>query len=286
MSQGFAPITSSWPCATTKKLKGSIMEEFIGLDDPRTKRQPQHLLIDILTITILAVISGSDSMVAIETYGKRKQKWLETFLELPYGIPSHETFSRVLAQIDPQQMRECFLSWVSHLSRKLAINLISIDGKTSRGSYDRNQGITALHTITAWASEHHLVLAQQAVEQKSNEITAIPELLQLLDLTGAIITIDAMGAQKKIAAQIVSQGGDYVLMLKGNQDNLYKDVKAFFKQAQAFDWQGIDYSYTETTEAGHHPIEHRQVWAVGLGSVHQPMSSGFGVPNSGKVSRQ
>lgn len=264
MAQGFAPPSSTPLDTTTKTFKRSIIEELQVLDDPRTKRKPQHLLIDILTITILAVISGADGMVAVETYGKRKQQWLETFLELPYGIPSHDTFSRVLALIDPQQMHECFLSWVNHLSDKLDINVISIDGKTSRGSYDRNKGIKALHTVSAWASEHRLVLAQQAVEDKSNEITAIPELLELLDISGAIITIDAMGTQKKIAAQIVAQGGDYILSLKGNHKNLHKDVKAFFKQAQADGWQGIDYSYTETTESGHHRQEHRQVWAVSI----------------------
>jgi len=146
--------------------------------------------------------------VAIETYGKRKQEWLETFLELPHGIPSHDTFSRVLAMIDPQQLHECFLAWVKHLSSKLDIDVIGIDGKTARGSYDREKGLKALHTVSAWAAvspgsatrttrgtqrEHHLVLAQQAVEGKSNEITAIPELLRLLDITGAIITLDAMG---------------------------------------------------------------------------------------------
>ncbi len=160
-------------------------------------------------------------MVAVETYGKGKQGWLETFLELPHGIPSHDTFSRVLALIDPQQMQECFLSWMKHLSEKLELNVISIDGKTARGSYDREKGLKALHTVSAWAGEHHLVLAQQVVESKSNEITAIPELLNLLDITGAIITLDAMGTQRDIASQIIEQKGDYILALKGNQGNLH-----------------------------------------------------------------
>ena len=245
----------------------SVLEEFEALDDPRVKRQPQHLLIDIITIAILATICGADNMVAIETYGKHKKEWLETFLELPHGIPSHDTFSRVLAMIDSQQLHECFLAWIKHLTEKININVISIDGKTARGSYDREKGLKALHTVSAWASEHHLVLAQQAVDGKSNEITAIPELLRLIDITGAIITLDAMGTQKKIAAQIIEQKGDYILSLKGNQGNLYKEVSSFFQQAQATDWQEIDYSYSETTEAGHYRIEHRQVWVVPIDKI-------------------
>lgn len=264
MAQGFGSPTGVPACATLRKLKRSVIAEFSALDDPRNRREPQHRLMDIVTILLLAVISGADSMVAVETYGQRKQAWLETFLALPHGIPSHDTFSRVLAQIDPQQLQDCFLKWVSHLSETLELHLISIDGKTARGSYDREQGISALHTVSAWASEHRLVLGQQTVAAKSNEITAIPELLQLLDITGAIISIDAMGTQTKIAAQIIAQGGDYVLGLKGNQGNLHQSVKAFFKQAAANAWSDIDYSYTETVESGHHRMEHRQVWAVPL----------------------
>ena len=206
-------------------------------------------------------------MVAIETYGKAKQSWLETFLELPNGIPSHDTFSRVLALLDPQQLHQCFLSWVRLISDKLAIKLINIDGKTARGSYDQEQSLKSLHTVSAWASEHHLVLAQQQVESKSNEITAIPELLKLLDIRGAIITLDAMGTQRDIAAQIIDKGGDYILALKGNQGTLHKRVKAFFKAAEQSQWQGIEVSYGECTEAGHHRIEHRQVWAVPISQV-------------------
>ena len=149
---------------------------------------------------------------------------------LPHGIPSHDTFSRVLTLIDPQQLHEDFLSWVKHITNELEIKLINIDGKTARGSYDREQKLKALHTVSAWASEHHLVLAQQRVESKSNEITTIPELLNLLDIKSAIITLDAMGTQRDIAAQIIDQGGDYILVLKGNQGNLHKGVEAFLRR--------------------------------------------------------
>lgn len=267
MSNGFGPSTSSAPSATAKKLKQTLIQQFEALEDPRVKRQPEHLLVDIVAIAILAVLSGADDMVAIETYGKAKQSWLETFLALPNGIPSHDTFSRVLARVDPQQLQECFLSWVQHLTDQLAINLIHIDGKTARGSYDRESSLKALHTVSAWASEHHLVLAQHRVESKSNEITAIPELLKLLDLKGTIITLDAMGTQRDIAAQIRAQGGNYILALKGNQGTLHHAVKAFFQEAERTQWANLDYSYSTATEAGHHRIEHRQVWAVPLSQV-------------------
>ena len=267
MSKGFAEMVKPKPHSITKKLKLNVLQEFGRLEEPRTKREPKHLLIDIVAIVILATLSGADNMVAVETYGKAKQEWLQTFLELPHGIPSHDTFSRVIALIDPQQMQECFLRWVKHLSNKLELKIISIDGKTARSSYDRERGLKALHAVSAWASEHHLVLAQQVVESKSNEITAIPELLNLLDLTEAIITLDAMGTQRNIAAQIIEQKGDYILALKGNQGNLHQKVVTFFKQAQLKNWEGIDYSYSEKTEAGHHRIEHRQVWVVGLNQL-------------------
>jgi predicted transposase YbfD/YdcC len=262
MATGFAESFAPTPSPTTQKLKQSLREHFKALDDPRIKRKPDHLLIDIVAIAILAVLSGANDMVAIETYGKAKQDWLKTFLELPNGIPSHDTFSRVLALLNPKQFHECFLSWVQLLTDELAIKVINLDGKTARGSYDREKSLKALHTVSAWASEHHLVLAQQRVESKSNEITAIPELLNLLDIKGAIITLDAMGTQRSIAAQIIEQGGDYILALKGNQGTLHNQVKAFFTAAQHSQWEGIDVSYNESTEVGHHRIEHRQVWAV------------------------
>lgn len=267
MATGFGVPPVSSPSPTLKKLKQSLIKPFEALEDPRMKRKPEHLLVDIVAIAILAVLSGANDMVAIETYGKAKQTWLETFLELPNGIPSHDTFSRVLALLDPQQLHECFLSWVQVITDQLEIKLINIDGKTARGSYDREQSLKALHTVSAWASEHHLVLAQQRVESKSNEITAIPELLNLLDIKGAIITLDAMGTQRNIADQIIDQGGDYILALKGNQSTLHNQVKAFFQTAQQSQWAGIDVSYSECTEAGHHRIERRQVWAVPITQV-------------------
>lgn len=267
MATGFGASVSSPLSAPVKQLKQSLKQQFGALEDPRVKRQPEHLLLDIVAIAILAVLSGANDMVAVETYGNAKQAWLETFLALPNGIPSHDTFSRVMGLLNPQQLHECFMSWVNQLSEQLEINVISIDGKTARGSYDRESSLKALHTVSAWTSEHHLVLAQCRVESKSNEITAIPELLTLLDINGAIITLDAMGTQRSIAKQIVEQGGDYILALKGNQGTLHQQVKAFFQRAEETQWSGIEVSYRDTTEAGHHRVEHRQVWAVPITQV-------------------
>ena len=246
MSKGFGASTSSAPSPTAKKLKRSIIKQFEALEDPRVKRKPDHLLIDIIAIAILAVISGADNMVAVETYGKAKQQWLETFLELPNGIPSHDTFSRVLALIAPQQLHECFLSWVKHITEKLEIKLINIDGKTARGSYDREQKLKALHTVSAWASEHHLVLAQQRVESKSNEITAIPELLNLLDIKGAIITLDAMGTQRNIATQIIDQGETISWRSRGIKANSTRGWRPSLRWLRKPSGKGLSITITST----------------------------------------
>jgi predicted transposase YbfD/YdcC len=245
-----------------KILRKSVLNHFQHLQDPRVERTKDHNLVAIITIAILAILSGADGFVAIETYGKGKQAWLETFLELPYGIPSHDTFGRVFALLEPQELENSFLSWISSITDKLGINLMHLDGKTAKGSYDREKKLKALHTVSAWSSEHGLVLAQQKVDSKSNEIKAVPLLLKLLNLKGAVVTLDAMGTQTEIAAQIKQGEGDYVLALKGNQGKLSQQVEDWFKLAQARDWQGIDYSYHETVERGHHRLETRQIWAV------------------------
>ena len=267
MPQGFGRSPSRSSSSPAKVIKTSILDEINGLDDPRTKRKPLHLLVDIVTIAILATICGADTMEAVETYGNSKHEWLSTFLELPHGIPSHDTFSRVFAQLAPHQFEAFFLKWIEQITTQLSIKLIHIDGKTHRGSRDTQTGLKALHSVSAWASEHHLVLAQQRVDSKSNEITAIPEVLEMLSLEGTIITLDAMGTQTAIAAQIVAGGGDYILALKANQDTLYQGVKHFFEEAIANDWQGIEYDYTSSTESAHHRIEHRQTWVVPIEQV-------------------
>lgn len=267
MAQGFAPrILNSKQQRETKILKQSVLQHFQTLPDPRSD-QTRHSLTALITIAILAVLAGADGFVAIETYGKAKQAWLETFLDLPNGIPSHDTFGRVISALEPQALQESFLAWISTITDKLGIELIHIDGKTAKGSYDREEKLKAMHSVSAWSSEHGLVLAQQKVDGKSNEITAVPLLLKLLNLKGAVVTLDAMGTQTQIAAQIKQAEGDYVLGLKANQGKLSQQVQEWFKQAEAQSWQGIDYSYHATTESGHHRIETRQVWAVSVSEL-------------------
>jgi predicted transposase YbfD/YdcC len=263
MAQGFGQqVLSPQQAREAKILRRSVLQHFQHLSDPRVERTQHHSLVAIVTIAILAVLAGADGFVAIERYGQAKQSWLETFLDLPHGIPSHDTFGRVIGALDPQALEAGFLAWVSGVTESLGLELIHIDGKTARGSYDREGHLKALHSVSAWSSEHGLVLAQQRVDSKSNEITAVPVLLKLLNLKGTVVTLDAMGTQTAIATQIKEAEGDYVLALKGNQGTLSRAVETWFEQAEASGWDGIDYDYHETLESGHHRIETRQVWTV------------------------
>ena len=213
--------------------KYKLVEHFAEIDDPRIERTKRHKLIDILTIAILAVICGAEGWVGMENFGKAKHQWLKKILELPNGIPSHDTFARVFALLNPEQFQDCFLHWVKSIAEVSEGEVIAIDGKTLRQSYDNANGKGAIQMVSAWATANRLVLGQCKVESKSNEITAIPKLLKMLELKGCIVTIDAMGTQTKIAQQIVEGGGDYVLALKGNQGNLCEDVEQLFAHAQA-----------------------------------------------------
>ncbi|KKI98718.1 ISAs1 family transposase [Prochlorothrix hollandica] len=263
MAKGFGPRTLNPQQAREAKiLSRSVLQYFQNLPDPRVERTRHHSLSTIITIAILAVLAGADGFVAIERYGRAKQSWLETFLDLPHGIPSHDTFGRVIGALDPQALAASFLDWVTGVSERLGLDMIHIDGKTARGSYDREGKLKALHSVSAWSSDHRLVLAQQRVDSKSNEITAVPLLLKLLNLKGAVVTLDAMGTQTAIARQIRQGGGDYVLALKGNQGTLSRAVETWFKQTEVDGWDGIDYDYHETLEAAHHRLEIRQVWTL------------------------
>lgn len=273
MGQGFAtksqaekkvePLKKT-ELSTINEIQRNLSEYFADVPDPRVSRTKKHLLCDVIVIAVLAVIAGAEGWEDIENYGISKQQWLEEFLELPNGIPSDDTFRRVFERIEPEALETSLAKWLAVLTGSLQQEVIPIDGKTLRGSYDRNQGLKALHLVTAWASEQRLVLGQVKVEDNSNEITAIPALLALLELEGAIITIDAMGTQANIVRQIRRKKADYVLSLKGNHPHLYNQVKEWFRIAQSNHFDGIEISYDQRIEKGHHRTEKRQVWAVPL----------------------
>jgi predicted transposase YbfD/YdcC len=238
----------------------SLLTHFQVLEDPRLERSRLHSLLDIVAITICAVICGADSWVEVQKYGIAKYDWLKGFLQLPNGIPSHDTFGRVFAALLPEQFQACFADWMAEVAEQLGLHQIAIDGKTLRGSRDRGQGKAALHLISAWAVENHLSLGQQAVDAKSNEITAIPKLLEILDLHGALVTIDAMGCQQEIAEQIIDQGGDYVLAVKENQPKLYEEIEQLEQAAQEKEYAGCS-SYGEE-ERSHGRQELRACWVL------------------------
>ena len=237
----------------------SLLIHFTHLPDPRLERRRLHELGDILCIMVCAVLCGADSFVDMEKYGKAKLPWLKTFLELANGIPSHDTFDRVLGRLDPEAFRRCFLGWIESLARAKGLKQIAIDGKTLRRSFDNIKGLAAVHVVSAWAVENHLTLGQQAVDEKSNEITAIPQLLDMLDIQDAVVTIDAMGCQKEIAARIREKDGDYVLMLKDNQPNLLADVQQAFITAAENDYREGDHDVYESSEKAHGRVETRTV---------------------------
>jgi predicted transposase YbfD/YdcC len=233
------------------KPKITIADHFAQMSDPRIDRTKLHKLIDILTIAICAVICGADSWVAIELYGCTKYEWLKTFLELPNGIPSHDTFARVFAQLNPQQFQECFLNWIKTIHNKTAGEVVAIDGKTLCGSHDTRIEKSAIQIVSAWATTNKLVLGQVKVDSKSNEITAIPELIKVLELNGCIVTIDAIGCQKEIVKLITQQNADYVITLKKNQGNLYESVEELFKLGISTSFQEFQHSTYKTEEQGH-----------------------------------
>lgn len=253
----------------------SISEHFATLRDPRSDRGKDHLLVDILTITLCAVICGADDWVAVATFGETKEAWLRTVLALPNGIPSHDTFGRVFRRLDPDELRRCFLAWVRAVVGEpgddgapggLGSQVVAVDGKTLRRSHDRRSGKDALHLVSAWATEHGLVVGQVATDAKSNEITAIPALLKLLALEGATVTIDAMGCQTAIATQIVAQGADYVLALKDNHARLHERVRSAFRDADAAVGTTLplgDLAAHATVEKDHGRIERRRCRAIG-----------------------
>jgi len=222
---------------------------FAELRDPRVERTREHLLEEILLIAIAAVRSGAESWNDIEDYGHAKREWLKTFLTLPSGIPSHDTFNRVFTDLDPVELEQGFVAWVSSIARLTAGEVVSIDGKSLRGAR-QTSGKAMVHMVSAWASANNLVLAQRKVDDKSNEITAIPKLLETLELSGTVVTIDAMGCQKTIAEKIVEKQADYILAVKDNQGHLLEEVKDSFRMLEAA-------SVAEEIDCGHGRVERR-----------------------------
>jgi len=272
MSNGFgSPFPAEQHPSKSKGLGPSIdaepvqqqwLSQFEDLEDPRGLQGQEHAFLSIVLIAILATIGGATGWEDIELYGESHQLWLESFLDLSNGIPHADTYRRVFERVNPEALQQCFLAWVNQVVEATGAQVIPIDGKSVKGSYDRSKKQSALHLVSAWASSHRLLLGQVKVENKSNEITAIPALLQLLDITGCIITIDAMGTQTEIVEQIVTKGADYILSLKANHPTLYAQVKAWFEFAQSKSFEGIEHSYDQRVEAGHHRQENRQIWVV------------------------
>jgi predicted transposase YbfD/YdcC len=233
----------------------TIKHHFRKLQDPRIDRHKRHQLLDIIIVALCAVLCGAKDWQQVEAFGKLRLDWLRRFIALANGIPSHDTFERVFDRIDPSAFHRCFQKWVAALAEKLEIKHIAIDGKTVRGSGSSKLG--PLHLVSAWASEHHLSLGQVATEAKSNEITAIPELLELLDLHGAIVTIDAMGCQKVIASKIVERGGNYLLVAKDNQPTLLGNIQKAVGDALETNFEGVRHDQYSTEDKGHGRVEKR-----------------------------
>ena len=244
------------------KPTASISEHFASLQDPRIDRTKLHQLLDILVIAICAIICGADDWVEVELFGNAKLAWLRTFLELPHGIPSHDTFGRVFARLDAEQFQQCFLAWIQAVSEITRGQVIAIDGKVLRGSCNRLLGKAGIDMVSAWATANHLVLGQVKVDDKSNEITAIPKLLQVLEIAGCIVTIDAIGCQLEIAQAIVDQEADYVLVVKENQGHLYEDIQGLFDAAQEVNFKDVPHDYYKTTDKSHGRLEIRQCWTI------------------------
>jgi predicted transposase YbfD/YdcC len=248
-------MAAATPAWHARPVDLSIPRYFRKLQDPRRAHRRLHLLQDILVIALCAVIAGAQDWQEIETFGRKRRDWLKRFLRLPNGVPAHDTFERVFDRLSPQAFHACFRAWVQAVQEALSIQHVAIDGKTLRGSGSAKLG--PLHVVSAWATAQRLSLGQVAVDEKSNEITAIPALLEMLDLQGALVTIDAMGCQKAIAQKVVAQGGDYILTVKENQEHLLADIQQALIDAWEEDFAGLEHDTWETRERGHGREEYR-----------------------------
>jgi predicted transposase YbfD/YdcC len=248
---------------------GSIRKHFSQLEDPRIDRKKLHQLLDIIVIAICAVICGAETWVDIEHFGKARIDWFRKYLNLPNGIASHDTFGRVFGLLNAEAFEACFFDWVQAVNQVIGGQLIAIDGKELRRSLDGCLGKKAIHLVSAWADANRLILTQKKVDSKTNEITAIPELLAALELAGCIVTIDAMGCQKDIAEQIVDQQADYILAVKENHEHLYEDIEHVFGLylQEPNPLQYVD-DYAKTVNKGHGRIDIRECWTLSA-TFHQ-----------------
>ena len=246
------------------RIRLALVECFAEIADPRMDRTKRHLLSDVLTLAVLAVIAGAEGWEDIEEFGRSKHQWLTRYLSLPGGIPSHDTISRVFRALKPQQFSTALTEWMETLHEQLGFKQVAIDGKTLRRSHDRGSMRAALHLVSAWSTANQFVLGQEATDAKSNEITAIPKLLQMLELKGAIVTIDAMGCQKEIAQQIVEGGGDYVLAVKDNQPTLHAAISDHFLHLHETDFAGCELRRLTTVGEGHGRQERRYYYITAL----------------------
>lgn len=248
-----------------------IIESFQDLEDPRSHVNRRHLFVDVIVICICGVVAGADGPTAIAEWAKSNEDWLRQYLSLPNGIPSHDTISRILKILRPSAFQECFVQWLNRIGDAAAaaeaedsLVHIALDGKCLRRSHDRSSGLGALHVVSAWATQRGISLGQVAVDGKSNEITAIPQLLDQIALTNAVITIDAAGCQKGIAKKIIDGGGQYVLALKGNQENLYQAVERYFEELQQKNFEGVAVSHFEEQGRAHGREEERHYYQVSV----------------------
>lgn len=237
----------------------SLVQHFANLSDKRDPRMVKHLLVDIVTIAIIAVVCNADSWEEIALFAQTKKKWLKQFLKLPYGIPSHDTFNRVFSWLDPKEFQQYFMEWTNMLRQCFPKEVIAIDGKTARGSKDNGH---ALHMVSAWANANRLILGQVKTQEKSNEITAIPELLDQIMIKGCVVTIDAMGCQTAIAEKIIEKKADYILALKGNQSSLHDDIRTFFESELNDKHSEFQFDYDENVSKGHGRIDIRRCWVT------------------------
>jgi predicted transposase YbfD/YdcC len=242
-----------------EKPSGTIKEHFSGLEDPRGENR-RHLLMDIIVIAICAAICGADGWTDVELFGKAKEKWFKGFLKLPHGIPSHDTFGRVFRLLNGEQFQQCFGEWITAVEEQTQGQVVALDGKQLRRSHDRTLGKKAIYMVSAWASKNGLVLGQRKMDERSNEITAIPQLLEALELSGCIVTTDAMGCQTDIAEKVIENDADYVFVVKANQKLLFRTLHELFNDAQELSLVNLDYH--KTVDKGHGRIEVRECWST------------------------